>query len=45
MGSVAEGVVREAGCSCLVIPPDAALRAALAREAAAAREAQQPGAA
>lgn len=34
VGSVAEGVVREAGCNSLVIPPDAALRAALAREAA-----------
>lgn len=34
MGSIAEGVVREAGCTCLVVPPDAALRAALAREAA-----------
>jgi nucleotide-binding universal stress UspA family protein len=44
MGSVAEGVVREAGCSCLVIPPDAALRAALAREAAA-RELSRGGAA
>lgn len=43
MGSVAEGVVREAGCSCLVIPPDAALRAALARESAA-REGQPAGA-
>lgn len=32
MGSVAEGVVRETGCSSLVIPPDAALRTALARE-------------
>lgn len=34
VGSVAEGVVREAGCNSLIIPPDAALRAALAREAA-----------
>lgn len=37
MGSVAEGVVRETGCSTLVIPPDAALRAALAREAGTRR--------
>lgn len=42
MGSIAEGVVREAGCSCLVVPPDAALRAALAREAAE-REAARSG--
>jgi nucleotide-binding universal stress UspA family protein len=37
MGSVAEGVVRETGCSSLVIPPDAALRAALARKAGTRR--------
>lgn len=40
-GSVAEGVVREAGCSCLVVPPAAALRAALGRESAARRERRQ----
>jgi len=44
MGSIAEGVVREAGCNCLVIPPDAALRAALARDAAV-RESVRGGAA
>jgi nucleotide-binding universal stress UspA family protein len=44
MGSIAEGVVREAGCSCLIVPPDAALRAALAREAAE-RESVRGGAA
>lgn len=44
-GSVAEGVVREAGCSCLVIPPDAALRSALGREAEARRAARDGDAA
>lgn len=43
MGSVAEGVVRETGCSTLVIPPDAALRAALARESTSRRRAGDAG--
>lgn len=41
-GSVAEGVVREAGCSCLVIPPTAARRAALGREAETRDARRQP---
>lgn len=40
IGSVAEGVSREAACGVLVIPPEAALRTALRREARALAGAQ-----